>query len=256
MTDATTDRRTLTQAAYGDSANLQSRQSIYEFRNETGDWWSWVLDHADWPDGATVLDVGCGPGDYLQRVRGVGLDLSFGMAREAGLYAPTCVGDVGALPVRSASIDRVLAPHMLYHAPDLELAASELSRVLKPYGVALIVTNDPTHMRHLVDQLSAAIESDSVMRFVDRFNLANGDPLLRRHFAEVSVDHWIGELTVPEAEPVIRYARSLRSLYETQLSAGVTWDDAMAALAEQVEREITDTGAWRCVTHSGVFVCQ
>src|SRR4051794_1840233 len=129
MTDATTDRRVLTEDEYADSGNLGARQSIYDFRQPSGEWWSWVLDHADWPDGAAVLDVGCGPGSYLQRVRGVGIDLSEGMAREARQHAPTSVGDVCALPIATGSIDRLLAPHMLYHAPNLDSAASELRRV-------------------------------------------------------------------------------------------------------------------------------
>ena len=256
MTDATTDRRLLTEAAYPDSGNLRSRQSIYDFRNDTGDWWTWVLGHADWPEGAVVLDVGCGPGNYLQHVQGVGLDLSFGMAREARAQAPTTVGDVCALPIATSSVDRLLAPHMLYHAPDLDRAASELRRVLRPGGFALVVTNDQRHLGHLVEQLSSVTGTDRIMRFVDRFHLGNGRAVLATHFADVTVDHWVGELTVPEAEPVMRYADSCRSLYELQLPAGTTWAGAMAKLQELVEQEIVDTGAWRCATHSGVFVCR
>ncbi|HEX4818595.1 MAG TPA: class I SAM-dependent methyltransferase [Acidimicrobiales bacterium] len=256
MTDATTDRRVLTEVEYADSTKLRSRQSIYDFRSPAGEWWSWVLDHAEWPEGAVVLDVGCGPGNYLQRVRGVGIDLSEGMAREAKQHAPTSVGDVCALPVRAASIDRLLAPHMLYHAPDLDAAASELARVLRPGGVALVVTNDSSHMGHMIEQLSGVLGSDAVMRFIDRFNLDNGGALLERHFDRVTLDRWIGELAVPDAEPVVRYADSCRPLYETQLTGGQTWEEMMRGFQALVEQDISATGAWRCVTHSGVFVCR
>ena len=256
VTDATTDRRVLTEVEYADSGNLRSRQSLYDFREPQGEWWSWVLDHPDWPDGASVLDVGCGPGSYLQRVRGCGVDLSEGMAREAKQHAPTAVGDVCALPVASASIDRVLAPHMLYHAPDLERAAGELARVLRPSGTALVVTNDLSHMGRMIDQLSAVLESDAVMRFIDRFNLDNGGALLGRHFSAVSLDRWIGEVVVPHVDPIMRYADSLRSLYESQLPEGLTWEETMRRFRVLVEQDISATGAWRCVTHSGVFVCR
>jgi len=256
MTDATTDRKLLTERAYADSSNLRARMSIYDYRNDTGDWWTWVLEHADWPDGATVLDVGCGPGSYLKQVAGIGLDLSEGMARESKQYAPTVVGDVCALPIATNAIDRLLAPHMLYHAPDLDRAAEELRRVVAPGGVALVVTNDKSHMGRLVEQFSAVTVDDTVMRFVDRFNLDNGRALLERHFEHVTIDHWIGELVVPDIEPVVAYADSCRSLYELQLAPGVTWDGAMATLRQMVEQDISATGAWRCVTHSGVFVCR
>ena len=256
MTDATTDRRVLTEVEYADSSKLRSRQSIYDFRVPPGEWWSWVLDHSDWPAGASVLDVGCGPGSYLQRVDGVGIDLSEGMAREAKQHAPTSVGDVCALPIASNSVDRLLAPHMLYHAPDLEAAASELARVLKPGGIALVVTNDPSHMGRMIDQLSATLESEAVMRFIDRFNLDNGGALLRRHFDEVVLDRWMGELVVPDPEPVVRYAESCRPMYEPQLPDGQTWEESMRRFRALIEQDISATGAWRCVTHSGVFVCR
>lgn len=256
MTDATTDRRVLTEVEYVDSGKLRSRQSIYDFRTPPGEWWSWVLDHADWPNGAAVLDVGCGPGNYLKHVSGVGIDLSEGMAREARAHAPTSVGDVCALPIRTGSIDRLLAPHMLYHAPDLDAAASELRRVLGPRGVALVVTNDPSHMGRMIEQLSRVMESDAVMRFIDRFNLDNGGALLERHFDDVTLDRWVGELVVPDPEPVVRYADSCRPLYETQLPNGQTWGEMMRTFRGLVEQDISATGAWRCTTHSGVFVCR
>lgn len=256
MTDATTDRRLLTEQAYPNSSNLHARSSIYAYRNDTGDWFSWVLGHTDWPGDAVVLDVGCGPGAYLARVRGVGVDLSHGMAVEARQHAPTAVGDVCHLPVATASVDRLLAPHMLYHAPDLDRGAAELRRVLKPGGTALVVTNDRSHLGHLVEQLSEATGTSAPIRFIDRFELGNGEPLLRRHFDEVTVDHWIGALTVPDPTPVLAYADSCRSLYETKLPPGTTWEESMARFAVLVEAEIERSGAWRCVTHSGVFVCR
>jgi hypothetical protein len=109
---------------------------------------------------------------------------------------------------------------------------------------------------HLVDQLSQATGTRSPVRFIDRFTLENGRPLLQRHFDEVDVTHFRGELVVPEAEPVIRYADSCRSLYETQLFEGVTWSGAMSKFSDLVRQEIADTGAWRAATHSGVFVCR
>jgi SAM-dependent methyltransferase len=215
-----------------------------------------VLGQVDWPEGARVLDVGCGPGNYLARVSGCGIDLSAGMAREARRHGPTAVGDVCALPVRTASIDRLLAPHMLYHAPDLDQGASELRRVLRPGGVALIVTNDRLHVGHLIEQLTEATGMAPPVRFIDRFTLENGLPLLQRHFADVRLEHFRGELVVPESGPVVRYADSCRSHYEPQLPAGVSWEEAMTRFEALVAQDIAEQGAWRASTHSGVFVCR
>lgn len=257
VTDATTDRKLLTENAYPDSANLRARASIYDYKEPRDDFFSFVLGQVDWPDGATVLDVGCGPGNYLRQLgRGVGIDLSEGMAREARRHAPTVVGDVCTLSVRTGSVDRLLAPHMLYHAPDLDQGASELRRVLRFGGVALVVTNDRRHVGHLVDQLSEATGTLAPIRFIDRFTLDNGLALLQRHFDDVRVEHFRGALVVPEAGPVVRYADSCRALYETQLPLGVTWAGAMTRFKELVEIEIAERGVWRAYTHSGVFVCR
>jgi SAM-dependent methyltransferase len=257
VTDATTDRRLLTEQAYPDSTNLRARSSIYDYKDPPDDFFSFVLDQVDWPRGATVLDVGCGPGNYLRQLgRGIGLDLSQGMAHEASRFGPTLVGDVCALPVRAGSVDRLLAPHMLYHAPDLDRGAAELRRVLRPGGVALVVTNDQRHMGHLVDQLSEASGTAAPVRFIDRFTLENGLPLLARHFDEIRLEHFLGALVVPESGPVVRYADSCRALYETQLPSGVTWPAARARFEALVENEIAAHGAWRTSTHSGVFVCR
>ena len=176
--------------------------------------------------------------------------------REARKNGPTAVGDVCALPVRTGSIDRLLAPHMLYHAPDLDRGAAELRRVLRRGGAALVVTNDRTHLGHIVDQLSQATGTRAPVRFIDRFTLENGRPLLQRHFDEVDVVHLRGELVVPEPGPVVAYADSCRALYETQLPVGVTWAAAMERFTVLVEEELAQTGEWRCTTHSGVFVCR
>lgn len=80
--------------------------------------------------------------------------------------------------------DRLLAPHMLYHAPDPDRGAVELRRVVRPEGVALVVTNDRQHVGHLVDQLSEATGTAAPVRFIDRFTLENGLPLLERHFEQ------------------------------------------------------------------------
>jgi hypothetical protein len=145
---------------------------------------------------------------------------------------------------------------MLYHAPDLDQGAAELRRVLHPDGVALVVTNDRSHIGHLIDQLTVATGMEPPVRFIDRFTLENGLPLLQRHFAEVRLEHFRGELVVPESGPVVRYADSCRSHYEPQLPAGATWEEAMTRFEALVEQDIAAQGAWRASTHSGVFVCR
>ena len=100
----------------------------------------------------TIVDVGCGNGAYLAELRRrghtgpvLGLDLSEGMARYSRVHAPTTVADAQALPLRDGSVDIVLSLHLLYHVPNLNQAISELRRVLRPSGTAMVATNEPGH---------------------------------------------------------------------------------------------------------------
>ena len=104
------------------------------------------------PEGARVLDVGCGTGWYaagLSKSRPdlavLGSDLSMGMlgrAREAGA-SRLIQADATRMPMPDGALDLVVARGVLHHMPDVEAALREWHRLLKPGG-ALVVTSEPT----------------------------------------------------------------------------------------------------------------
>jgi ubiquinone/menaquinone biosynthesis C-methylase UbiE len=101
-------------------------------------------DFFDWPSYATVLDIGCGNGRWtsaaaVKTLDGtvIGLDNSIGMLaalrkRSSSVFA--ILGDAHRLPIRSASVDAVIAAWVLYHLRDKPAALSEIKRVLQPSG--------------------------------------------------------------------------------------------------------------------------
>lgn len=91
-----------------------------------------LLDRAGVGAGTRLLDVGCGAGNAIalaqdRGAQAVGLDRQ---ARDLG----TIQGDLEALPVRSSSVDVVLAECVLCLATDVERAATEVRRVLATDG--------------------------------------------------------------------------------------------------------------------------
>ncbi len=91
-----------------------------------------------------LLDVGCGTGGTLERLRPlgrvVGLDLeplALAFCRERGQRELVC-GSATALPFADGAFDVVLALDVLEHIPDHEAAAREIARVLAPGGYALV----------------------------------------------------------------------------------------------------------------------
>jgi SAM-dependent methyltransferase len=96
-----------------------------------------------------VLDVGCSSGHLLNDLRGagpdatlIGVDLGEGGLRRAHQRVPDAwllQADVCAMPLVDESVDCVVSANLLEHVPNDELALSELFRILRPGGCAVIV---------------------------------------------------------------------------------------------------------------------
>jgi SAM-dependent methyltransferase len=152
-----------------------------------------------------VLEVGCGPGELAERIeqelvaRVRAVDISPRMverARERGVDAR--VGDVQELPYADGSFDCTIAAWMLYHVPDIDRALSELSRVLRPGGRLVAVTNSHEHLRELFELLGLA-------RTPYAFSSEDGDGRLRPHFASVERRDAYGWIAFPDREAAQSY---------------------------------------------------
>ncbi|MFJ7769959.1 class I SAM-dependent methyltransferase [Streptomyces sp. NPDC097107] len=99
-------------------------------------------------EGDHVLDAGCGTGRALPALRAavgpsglvVGADLTPAMLQAAvragrGRDGRLLLTDVAALPLRSRTLDAVLAAGLVAHLPDPAGSLRELARVVRPGGV-------------------------------------------------------------------------------------------------------------------------
>lgn len=95
-------------------------------------------------DGATMLDVGGGPGYFRRAFEAAGatyfaLDADVGELSGAGEIAPgTVIGSGMQLPFADDSLDVVYSSNVLEHVSDPWLMADEMLRVTRPGGVAFI----------------------------------------------------------------------------------------------------------------------
>ena len=95
-------------------------------------------------DGATVLDVGGGPGYFADAFRGagatyVGLEPDAGEMVARGAPGPGTVRGSGeALPVRTASMDVCYSSNVLEHVATPEAMLDEMLRVTRPGGTIFV----------------------------------------------------------------------------------------------------------------------
>jgi ubiquinone/menaquinone biosynthesis C-methylase UbiE len=112
--------------------------------------------------GRDVLEVGCGTGLVLSRIRSFarsaqGVDLSPGMleqARARGL--DVVLGSATALPFEDNRFDLTCSFKVLAHVPEIELALAEMARVTRPGGMVLAEFYNPYSLRFLLKRFGPA----------------------------------------------------------------------------------------------------
>jgi SAM-dependent methyltransferase len=95
-------------------------------------------------DGATVLDVGGGPGYFADAFRAKGaryvaIDADLGeLAAKSAPGPGTVLGSGTALPIRTGAMDLCYSSNVLEHVADPELMGDEMVRVTRPGGVVFL----------------------------------------------------------------------------------------------------------------------
>jgi len=109
---------------------------------------------ASLPDGATVLDVGCGDGERtlarMDGVRAVGIDVArrqTTLARRNVPEAHVLQGDMLSIPLADSSVDAVTAYHAVFHVDREKHPAiyEEFARVLRPGGTVLMTVGSSAY---------------------------------------------------------------------------------------------------------------
>lgn len=128
----------------------------------------------------TILDIGCGVGEETVRLVGdgrnvIGIDYdpeTAALARARGIGALCADGSV--LPLATGTVDAVCSSHIIEHFVDPSGHVAEMARVLKPGGIACVVTpNEPADFENPFH--------------VHLFRPESLEELLSRHFEEVEI---------------------------------------------------------------------
>jgi ubiquinone/menaquinone biosynthesis C-methylase UbiE len=215
---------------YKTSDNLSARADLFRrFAIARVPWHAWVFDHmlgADLPGDARIADVGGGPGWLWQHKARIPAgwqvthtDLSSGMVTEARAHivrpgSSFRVVDAQQLPFADASLDALVANHMLYHVTDRARALCEFARVLEPGGRLFATTNGESSEA----EISGLVEAfnrlhGGVLAAWPKmsFTLESGKPELEVYFKQVELHRYDQVLHVTEAEPLAAYIMSIQA---------------------------------------------
>lgn len=190
----------------------------------------WLEDRLGALAGAgVVLDLGCGRGFWLERMRTeglrpIGVEEEAARVADAARHAPVAVADAELLPLAPASVGLVWCIHVLHHLSSPERVLAEVRRVLVPGG-------------HLV--MAETVEDNPVVRMGRRvWPQWDGVPIRSRFRAASLLD-----LVRAAGLDVVEHRQhSLVSF--AAWSSPVAPDRAWAALSRAEERLPSSLARW------------
>jgi ubiquinone/menaquinone biosynthesis C-methylase UbiE len=248
-------------AQYATSKGLDIRIAFHEkYSTNHQGYGNWIVSNYEIPQGAKVLELGCGTGsswlghdDVLARCgKLVMTDLSDGMLEKAqeNLGERDNVeyqnADIQSLAYADNSFDVIIANGMLYHVPDLMKALQEVRRVLKDGGVFYCSTLGENNF---TDILATWFKlGGEEFHPNHNFTMQNGGEKLRCAFERVDALFYEDSLHVTEVEDLVEYLCSLAS-FKAVLNLPVQ------RMREILQEHVKD-GAIDLQKDYGMFVCR
>lgn len=236
----------------------------------------WVLSrHQGWRGDERVLDINPANGLFFDLAHDLfpageyyAVDASGEMLNIAAQHPRSAtirfaVSDLYNLPFASQSFDVIIANQALYQVANLDETLAELHRVIKPTGLLFASTHSQFTMAEfetltrrtliLLGKPSKANEN-TIGQYLADFSLENGGMKLARHFQAVARHEIPNALIFRETKPVIDYLNGSRAVREAGLPSGVTWEDFIAVMTDQVRRLISHFGELTVNRLSGVLL--
>lgn len=227
-----------------------------------------------------LLDLGCGNGEMLARVRPylaaghlVGFDIAPAVLEAArkrldGVATPCEFVEGGAddLSVfRADTFDRVMAVYMAHYVTDLQTCFAEVRRVLRPGGRFLLATDRPDSMVEMYDAHFAALRDMNAPPHLfratpkARISLDNGADQLAPHFEEIQRVDWQDQLQFGKAEHFMAFYRSCNyCCASSKPGEGLPpafFTELESRVHARVQAVIETTGYFALTKYTGHFIC-
>ncbi|MCE5221634.1 MAG: MerR family transcriptional regulator [Clostridium sp.] len=210
---------------YKSDKNLNIRSNLHSYNINKVDFDKWCFNQINFPKNARILEIGCGTGKlWFKNKESIykNLDITLSDFSKSMLkIAKDKLKDIDYdfkyeeinvenIPYEDESFDIVIAEHMIYFASDIEKALSEIKRVLTCGGMLYVSANScetMAELNKLVEKFDSSLGIDN-NGYSSRFELENGDAVLKKYFNKVDVEILEGKIIVDDAKPVVSYKAS------------------------------------------------
>ena len=181
-----------------------------------------------------ALDIGCGFGFFTRALRGrlnpgsniLGIDFC---TKYKTLYLESCkiaalqgefsgFDEKALMTIPADSIDLIICSYALYFFPEI---IPEISRILKPSGVFVIITHSENHLKEIISFLRETFDILGIQKpdslpcqdLMNNFTNSNGDGLLSPWFGQVEEKEYPNSLrfTTNDFEDLEKYFRFKQS---------------------------------------------
>lgn len=181
---------------------FRTKMKVLELGSGRGELWNYYFENASlqsYEMDITLSDFSEGMVDYLQHCyQGKGISIQ--------------KIDIVDIPFENDTFDLIIANAMLYHVKDIDLALSEVSRVLKKDGLFYCSTSG---MNGMAQFLYCALDKLGIPynhEFNISFTLQNGTQLLGKQFSKVERRDYEDALEIDIVEDYLEYIYSMASM--------------------------------------------
>ncbi|OGH37679.1 MAG: hypothetical protein A3B44_00215 [Candidatus Levybacteria bacterium RIFCSPLOWO2_01_FULL_38_21] len=260
----------LTSYAYKSGENLTLRAALYKNTRPRYVVWEEVIKGLNLKGNESLLDVGCGDGTLLIKLRKekghsgalFGMDISSGIlkrpinpADSQRLSIDFIVADAQYIPFPDNSFHVVTACHMIYHVPDIAKSLSEMSRVLKKGGKFALSANSQKSKIEVLKPLKEAISQRFSTVFSDateRFSMESGERLIKKFFKNVQLQKYASIISVDSINPYLIYCNTLRYFWNQDFSDS-QWNEVMEFVKEYLREILARRGVIKERNIFGIF---
>ncbi|MGN2339120.1 MerR family transcriptional regulator [Clostridium cagae] len=249
---------------YNSDENLNLRTNLHSYNINKIDWDKWCFQKMNLIKCSKILELGCGVGklwiknqNFIDKNSEIILsDFSPNMLKCAknnlkNLDYKFNYKKINAedIPYDDESFDVVIAEHMLYFVTDIEKALSEIKRVLKPNGIFYVTTNSCNSMIEL-NKLAEKFDPNLDINnngLSSRFDLENGEKMLKKYFNNIELDILEGKIIVDKADPVVSYKAS------TIQGNSILVGEKREEFTKYLEKYIEENKNIEITTKAGIF---